>query len=348
MNVHTEVVLERIPYEPAEWDRTLAGYPQAEVFHSASWLAYLAGTQGAEPVVAAVRAGDRCMGHFVGAVVRRYGLRILGSPMPGWATQHMGFLLAEELPAGPAPAALAGALQRFAFGPMRCVHVELSQRGLTAADLTGAGYTVEHGATYLVDLARGEDVLLSGMGARTRTYVRRADRNGLVVETHTDESFADEYHRQLTEVFARQGLSPTYDVDRVRRLIRAVGPSGQLLLLLVRGPDGAPLASGISVGRGAVAVNWGTACYRAAAALHPNELLWWSMFRRWRACGANCFDMGGRGDYKAKYGGILTPTVRFHRSRPAVLQHGRGVAAQLVRLRQMLPGRAGHAVRQHP
>jgi CelD/BcsL family acetyltransferase involved in cellulose biosynthesis len=328
-------VLERLAYVAADWERVVAGYPQSEVFHGPHWLDFLSVSQGAEPVVAIVRADGDPVGHFVGAVVRRYGVRILGSPLPGWTTQYLGFLLQGSVDPGTA----AVALRRFAFGELGCRHVELSQRGLTAEQLAGSGYTVESGATYLADLTGPEDAVLARMAARTRTYVRRAVRDGLTVQVATDPDFAEEYHAQLTDVFSRQGLVPTYGVQRVQQLIRTVGPSGQLLLLRVRDPDGASLATGISVGRHELAVNWGTAHRREGAGMHPNELLWWETMRSWRERGATCYDLGGRGDYKAKYGGVLTDTVRFHRSGPAWLARGRSAVEQLTKVRQIVAGR---------
>lgn len=333
------VRLRRVRYDERRWADVVDATPDAEVFHTPAWLAYLAQTQRAEPVLAEVLDGSQVVGHFVGALVRRFGVPILGSPMPGWATQYMGFLLQD----GASRRAAVDALPAFAFGELGCVHLEFGDRRLGVDELAGSSFRAHPGGTYLVDLARPEEELLAGMAARTRTYVRRAARTGLIAEEVTGPEFADEYHAQLTEVFARQGLAPTYGVDRVRSLIRTVGPSGQLLLLRVRGPEGEPLATAVSIGRGPLAVNWGTASSRAAGSLHPNDLLWWEMLRRWRERGATCFDMGGRGDYKAKYGGVPTPVVRFHRSRFGVLELGRTAVERLVRGRQVLAGRRTRA-----
>lgn len=109
-------------------------------------------------------------------------------------------------------------------------------------------------------------------------------------------------------------------------------------MLRVKAPDGATLGTGVAVGRNRVAVAWGMAFDRDNDEFHPIELLWWETMRHWRARGATLFDMGGGGDYKAKYGGIRTPSVHFHRPRYAVLRHGRTAVRELARARQVVGG----------
>jgi len=46
---------ERINLEPAEWGKTLGGFPDQLVFQTPAWLAFLAESQNAEPVLAALR-----------------------------------------------------------------------------------------------------------------------------------------------------------------------------------------------------------------------------------------------------------------------------------------------------
>ncbi len=249
------VTLERIPYDPAAWDATIAGHPGAEVFHSSAWIEYLALSQGAEPVVALVRAGGRAAGFFVGAIVRRFGLRILGSPMRGWATQSMGFLLES----GSDRRSAAEALPAFAFRELGCVHVELADRNLTAGDMAGSAYAVETGRSFRIDLHGSEAQVFGGVRRTTRQEIRKAQRAGLCSEIALDDEFAAEFHGYLTKTFARQGLVPTYGIDRVRQLIHALRGSGQLLTLRVRSPEGATLGTGISVGRNRTAVAWGMA-----------------------------------------------------------------------------------------
>ncbi len=335
--------LHRIPYDRAAWESTVATHPEAEVFHGAAWLDYLQATQGAEPVIAEVRDGDRPVGHFVGGIVRRYGIRILGSPLSGWGTERMGFLLEE----GADRLAAAEALLPFAFGELGCLHVELADRWLSREQMADSGYAVESGRTFVVDLAPPEEEILRRMRSTTRNYIRQAHRRGLLSERASEISFADEYHVQLTDVFVRQGLTPTYPAARVRELIRIVEPAGGLLLMRVRAPGGASLATAIVVGRNHTAVLWGAAFDRAHADSHPNEFLHWEAMRYWRSKGILSYDMGGGGDYKAKYGGVEVPTYKFHRSRYRLLRLGRSAIRRLVRARQVGVGRLARRTARH-
>ena len=310
----------------------MAGYPDVEVFHGAPWLAFLADSQGAEPVVAVVRVGERTVGHFVGAIVRRYGVRILGSPLRGWGTQCMGFLLEE----GADRRAAADALVRFAFNALGCVHVELADRLLDVDSMAGSGYVTEPGHTFRIDLNAPEDVMLKRMRPTTRNYIRQAQRKALQAMAVSDAGFADEYHAQLVEVFARQGLAPTYGVERVRQLMRALKDTGQLATMRVATRDGEGIATVIAIGRKDTAVLWGAAFRRSHAESHPNELLHWEAMRVWRARGAVRYDMGGGGDYKAKYGGVQVSTAHYYRSRYPFLRYGRIVVRRLARLRQVV------------
>jgi CelD/BcsL family acetyltransferase involved in cellulose biosynthesis len=328
------IVLERMSYDPVAWDAILEQWPEAEVFHGSAWLAFLAASQGAEPVVAVVRAGGRPVGYFVGAIVRRFGLRILGSPLKGWGTPCMGFLLDDGVDR---PAA-ATALLPFAFRQLGCVHVELVDRRLTGEQMAGSGYHLETPPTYIVDLRGSEEELFGRMHAKTRQYVRKGVRDGLRAEVAKGPEFADEYYGQLRDVFTRQGLTPSYGIERVRQLVRILQPTGQLLLLRITSPDGRAVATGVSVGRGETAFSWGAASYRADSALHPSQLLWWEAIRYWRARGLARYDLGGAGEYKKSYGGVPTREYRFHRSRYPVLRYGRAALRRLVRARQRVRG----------
>lgn len=306
--------LERIGPLDVPW-KALDGRPDRSVFRTRSWLEFLHRTQRAEAALARVLDGTTTVGWFTGAVVKRAGLRVLGSPLPGWTTSYMGFDLDD--PGRTAEAVTA--LRSWAFGPLGCVHVEVMDRALDAASVP-AGFRSGALAGYERDLRVDDDRLLGTMTAHGRRDVRRALRNGIVVEEVAPEGhrdLVDEYYAQVADAFAKRGRRPTYPPDRVVAALSHLEPE-RVLVLRARTPEGEPAASGIFPGLpGSTAVFWMGAGDRDRQHLLPNEALMWHALRAWRDRGAVRFDFGGGGTYKAKYGGtpIGVPWLRASRFR---------------------------------
>ena len=338
------VALERLAYNAAEWDAIVGSYQDAEVYQTSAWLEYLSASQRAEPVIALVRRGGRPVGHFVGAIVRRFGVRILGSPLRGWTTQCMGFLLEEGIDRR----AAAEALIPFAFRDLGCLHVELADRRLTPDAMQGTAFECETGISFRVDLSQPEVDILQAFHRTARKEVRRAVAAGLEVQTATDDAFADEFYGYLRATFGRQGLTPTFGADRVRALISALLPSGKVHLLRVCTASGRSIATSISIGYGHTAIIWGMGFDRSVAEYHPIDLLWWHTIRSWQTLGVSVFDLAGAGSYKAKHGGVVTPTAHYYRSRWPALRAGRSLVRQLARGRQLLGGLPTRLDGPHP
>ena len=124
----------------------------------------------------------------------------------------------------------------------------------------------------------------------------------MVIEEASDSAFADDYYAQLTDVFKKQSLTPPHSIERPQQLIKHIFPTGNLLLLRARSPEGICIATGIFPAFNGMAVFWGAASWRQYQNLRPNELLFWHAMRYWKARGMKKFDMGGGGEYKRKYG----------------------------------------------
>jgi CelD/BcsL family acetyltransferase involved in cellulose biosynthesis len=329
-------LLERVAVEDCDW-AGIASLPQSTVFHTREWLEFLRRTQGAEPVVArVVSPAGEALGYFMGGVVRRYGVPILGSPFPGWTTGPMGFTLT-------APAdrrALLPALSRFALRELRCLHLEMMDRRLGWADLPGRGFQAGTFHSFELDLTRTEDDLFGGMTSACRRAVRKATKSGVALEEASGDSFAEEYHAQLEDVFAKQFLSPTYGVDRVRELIRCLEPTGRLLLLRARDPEGRSIATAIFLCHGRLAWFWGGASWREHQILRPNDAIFWQAIRRCKERGAQVLDMGGGGEYKRKFGVTELELPFLRRSHVPGLMLMRNVAARAYAQRRAISARA--------
>lgn len=302
----------RIRPNAAEWSAILERYPDREIAQTPAWLDFVQDTQNAEPVHAElVDDHGQTLGYFTGLIIRKLGLRILGSPFPGWTTGYTGFNLNPGVPRRLA----MEALPRFAFQTLRCHHLEFMDRDATPTDADGLAFEYHPYTSFEIDLSLSEDDLFARMSSACRRAVRKARKSGVVIEQATDPAFADEYYDQLEDVFAKQGVFPTYPRSRVHALINHLLPTGNLLLLRARDPSGNSIASGIFPAYNRAMHFWGGASWREHQILRPNELLMWTAMLHWKARGIQRFDLVGGGEYKRKYGPTEFAVPWFRQSR---------------------------------
>jgi hypothetical protein len=312
--------------------RTLDAFPDRVVFQTREWLDFLADSQKGTPIVAEIRDGDAVAGYFSGVVVRKFGLRILGSSFPGWTTPYIGFNATPQYPR----TRLIEPITRWALRDLRCVHVEMSDRCFDNGDGDGMNRTAYE--SYKSDLTNSEDDLFKKMDSACRRCIRKAEKSGVTVEEAHDMAFADEYYEQLQDVFAKQGKVPTYGLDRVRALLKHMLPTGRLLAVRARNPEGACIATGIYPGMNDVAFFWGNASWRAEQHWRPNEFLHWYAMRYWKARGVKLFDWGGGGTYKEKYGVEPHAVPWLYKSKYPLLTTVRNEARALFYRSQRLVG----------
>jgi len=334
---------QRLRTDEVPWD-ALDAFADRVVFQTQPWLAFIAGTQRGTPVVARITdgRGDEA-GYFSGVLVRKLGVKILGSSFPGWTTPYIGF----NLHPGYSRAALLEPLTQWAFRELGCLHVEVSDRCFSPRDGERGGLDQTTYETYRSDLTRSEDDLFKAMTSACRRCIRKAEKSGLVIEEAHDLAFADEYYEQLKDVFAKQGRVPTYRIDRVRSLLEHLLPTGRLLAIRARTPDGKCIATGIYPGMNDRAFFWGNASWRSDQQWRPNEYLHWYALRYWKARGATLFDWGGGGTYKEKYGVEPYVVPWFYKSKYRALTTVRNGARELFYKSQRLVGRL-KGVEAHP
>ena len=316
-----------------DW-QLLDRFADRTVFQTREWLAFVTESQNATPVVAELLDDGLCVGYFTGLIFSRFSLKILGSSFPGWTTPYIGFNL---LPGASRAAALA-AVEDLAFGKLKCVHMEVSDPYFAGDDGKSLGFTEEYYASYRTDLTRSEEEIFNGMESACRRCIRKAEKSGITIEESHDLGFADEYYEQLKDVFAKQGLVPTYGVERVRALVRHLEPTGRILLLRARDPDGHCIATGIFPGFNKFSEFWGNASFRDGQALRPNEAIHWYAMRYWKRRGVEIHDWGGEGKYKEKYGCIPHKVLWFTKSRYKLISRLRDEARKAFERKQRLLG----------
>ena len=325
---------ERLDVRSEDWSAKIGIKEAGTIFQTPGWLAFLADTQHGEPVIAALSEGGRTIGYFAGVIVKKIGLRILGSPFPGWSTDYMGFTLST----GVDPRQAVQALITFAFQELGCVHLEMMDRNLTLRDLDGLDIERRVYHSFEIDLTCGEDELFSKMKSACRRCIRKAVKQGVFIEESRDPEFADEYYAQLKDVFAKQDLVPTYGIERVRQLIRHLHPTGQLLLLRARDRSGRCIATGIFPHMNGVMYFWGGASWRQHQLLRPNEAIQWTAMKIGKQKGLRTYDMGGGGEYKRKYGGSEITVPWLQKSKYPWIGHLRDMAQHGHKMGQQCMG----------
>jgi hypothetical protein len=323
----------QIDYNRADW-KALNSYADRTVFQTREWIHFIKESQRATPVLAELRDRSEVLGYFTGLTFSKLGVKVLGSSFPGWSTPYIGF----NLQPGVSRRDALGALEKFAWNDLKCLHLEISDPHFTFEDAQGMGFTEEAYASYRSDLTKTEEELFNGMESACRRCVRKAEKSGVQIEEAHDLAFADEYYEQLKDVFAKQGLVPTYSVERVRSLVRNMEPSGNVLLIRARDPQGKCIATGIYPGYNKIAEFWGNASFRTYQNLRPNEACHWYAMRYWKKRGAATFDWGGEGTYKEKYGCVPHRVPWFTKSRYQIVGALRNEARNMFARKQKFLG----------
>lgn len=302
----------KLPPDEVPWD-TLDRYPDRIIFQTRPWLQFIAACQQATPVVIEIREDQDVAGYLTLMLTKKMALKILGSPFHGWTTGYLGF----NLWPGQSRSRMLQALPAFLYEEFGYHYFQFCDYFLQNDDPIPPGYTVEHYQNFEIDLSGSEEQLFSRVNNDCRRRVRKAEKEGVVFEEAAVDGFADEYFAQLTDVFEKHRLVPTYGVERVRTLLHYLHPTGNLLLVRARNPQGQSLATGIYSAFNGIAFAWGFASWRQYQhEFTPNEGLIWYAMKCLKRRGCTWLDLGGWAPYKAKYGTKLVMRPYLMLSRP--------------------------------
>lgn len=314
---------------PEAWDEKIEAFDSKCLFHQSVWLRYLEETQGAKTFRFRITENGGTEGYFVGLIVRKGPLRILGSPLPGWTTDYMGPVVNKEFDFEK----FLNALDKTCRA-MKVHHVELCNQFLPPDLMRSQGYSVQEASTYIIPLYADEEQMWRNLDRKCRQNIRKGISNDLVVEECDDPAVVDEYYAELINVFAKQKLVPTYPVGRIRSLFRILRP-GSIAVLRVKHGD-MVVASALLLYDNRSAYLFGAASWRESQGLYPNELLYWTAMTMFAKKGIPQLDMCGAGSYKAKYGALNTPVHKYAKSYNVFARVGREAYRRIFRVKQEL------------
>ena len=278
-------------------------FPQKSVLTTREWIEFISEDSKAVPYILRISKDGKNIGYFSALRCKKFGIPIIASPFPGWSTQYMGFDLFDASLGNE----ILPELVKYIFKTEACYYLQINDRMLDASVVKELakqnGWQFSQGETLELGIDGDDAFLYKNMKTDCRNFVRQFERRGATIEqAEPNDEFAVDYFEQLKDVFAKQGLVPTYTVDKVKRLLRHLGPSGNILCLRVRDPEGKSIATSIFPAYNKRMFFWGGASYREYQHYRPNEYMIYTAMRYWRDRGCTEFDMVGNRAYKKKFG----------------------------------------------
>ncbi len=274
------------------------------VFLSLPWVEFLKNNQNGEPVILKISDSDNIVvGYFVGLIVKKAGIRILGSPFDGWLTCDMGFIrFFEDFNVNEA----LSAVKNYAFKNLKCLFVQITDKNIKISELSKS-FKIKPIKMLYIDNGKPLDDILNNFTKNGRRDVRASSRKGIIIkQVPFDNEFVKIYYDQLVDVFAKQNLKPNYGLKKLNDMVEAFKdfPDNVLALeAVLPDEDGKEtvIATVLSFAGGTWAYYLGAASYRSYQKYLPNEALMWEMIKHWNSLGIKNLDLVGYREYKLKY-----------------------------------------------
>jgi CelD/BcsL family acetyltransferase involved in cellulose biosynthesis len=283
---------------PGVFESLTRQHAAGSVFVGAHWLQFAQDMTGGRFIGLKIRSADGAIGFFAGILFRKFGIKIVGAPFRGWGTSYMGLfghLKPDE--------SLVRALVQHLFDGYKAHYVEMINPPGPEPIKSCDAFSVTPVESLQLDLTPGVERLHAQLKGDCRTYLRQFEaRGGTVVVAEPDQMFVDAFYDQLTEVFGRQGMVPTYSKERVVQLLATLAAgNAEFLCLQAFSADNKHIASSIFFGANGVFYYWAGASYSAFQYYRPSESMIWHAIRHFAGLGYQSFDMMGVRDYKLKF-----------------------------------------------
>ena len=280
------------------WFGALKRYPEANFLQSPEWgkVNELAGYQ---VVVRSLGSHSYCQMIVKNAKRARY-LEVPGGPLTDWHDR-------KKVTDAVAQIRQVAKKYHCAFARVRpqLPDTEANRQLFAELGFQRAPMHLHAEHTIIIDLTQSEADLLAGMRRQTRYEVRRAEKQGIVVEKLSSEAIYREFQAVQAETAKRQGFIPP-DLETLLAECAAFGEKAWIYRAVL---DGLPVAYGL------ILVCGREAEYFEAASTdlnrkHPGSTaILWQAMRDLKAMGLERFNLWGiapEGQPEHRYAGVTT------------------------------------------
>lgn len=311
---------------PDAWDKAISEFDHRFFFHRSCWLKFLEETQSAKSLRFKIIDDGKIAGYFVGLLLKKGFLRILGSPLSKWETEFMGPVCNDNIDVE----RFLDALDRMCK-KLKIHHIEIGNPIFAPEIMKTRGYNHLKWRTYIIPISNDSEKMWKDLKSKCRNRIRKGLKNDLVVEECETIKFVEEHYNQLENVYSKQGRIPRFNIETLGSLFRQLKPENLLFTLQVKFGDRV-IASGLFPHDERYVCSLSTASYKKYQTLYPNELLIWKVMCLSAELGIKEFSLGdnyrtieGSGRFKDKFNGLPVTISRYNKNYTILAKVGREV-----------------------
>lgn len=272
------------------------------LFTTRVWINFLVKEKKGEPLVLEINHKNQDV-LFVSLIFKNHGIKICGSPFEGWSTPYMGFLGISAFDDNDKLLILKNVV-KYLKKEKKCHYIQISDWHIDIKFVKK--YKLKHDSFYtpFLDISKTEEELFSSFKTDVRTNCRALiKRGGELVILPPSKEFAETYHKQLIDVFDKQGLKPFYSLEKIKTLMDCFKIHHDMILCesVLEPSEKKSIATGIFLGYKKRFYFFAAASYRNYQLLRPNEPVIWNAIKYWKNKGCTEFDMLGSRGYKEKF-----------------------------------------------
>ena len=262
------------------------------------WVNFIKNEVNGEFIGLRITSANGDQHFFVGIAFKKYGIRIVGAPFPGWGTSYMGIISN-----GVISAELISSLLDYLFNKFPISYIQITSRQEISGTADLKRCEISRINSLIIDLSKGIDRLYHDLKGDCRTFLRQFDsKAGSITEEHPDSKFIDLFYEQLVQVFKRQGMVPTHSYVRIKNMFNYIS-KGEIDVLCLKAKDDndKPIATSVFFGLNGTCYYWAGASSTDGQHFRPNESMIWYAIKHFDKKGYKSFDMMGERDYKLKF-----------------------------------------------
>lgn len=282
------------------------------IFQTKEWINFILETQKVSPIILRITEDDNLIGYFTGFLFKKFGIKIVGSPFRGWTTLYMGINLKDGC--NYEKGYLSKLIWKYLKKKYHCVYFEMIDRSITEEEAKKNKLRFEYQGTYIKDISGTEEELLLTINKHCRKHIRSFEKSDVeVVFEKPNKEFAKLYYEQLEKVFGYQGLTPSYDLHRVEKLLEHLSKNNLVVCIKAISPEGKCVGTTIGFGYNGRCYTWGSTNIREDKDYNQSQGLRWQMMKYWRNKECYDYDFVGIREYKLQFNPqvIQVPRIIF-------------------------------------